>query len=156
MFSDDEKALQQRLHTIRCRISKYAPGEKHVRLLLISKTQPANLIQAAYNVGERQFGESYVKELLQKARTLPPDIQWTFVGHLQSNKCHSLLQLTNLKRIASVDTYELAAKLQQSCERLGRTVEVMVQVNSTSETSKFGKQKGFNQTKRFSSCNIIL
>lgn len=135
----DGMAIRERLVAVHQRICELSHG-RSVRLLLISKTQPKESIYEAYTEGHREFGENYVQELTTKAPELPDDIQWTFVGHLQSNKCNILLQVPNLKRISTVDRVELATKLEQHCQRLNRNIEVMVQVNATGEISKYGVQ----------------
>ncbi|XP_053993219.1 uncharacterized protein LOC128884146 [Hylaeus volcanicus] len=109
-----------------------------VRLLVISKQQSIEKIQFIYSLGEKCFGENYVQELLRKAPQLPSDIQWTFVGSLQKNKCKALLKLKNLQRISTLDSIELVCRIQNICEKTNRTVEIMIQVKVFDEMSKRG------------------
>jgi len=93
---------------------------------------------SAYGYGQRLFGESYVQEVKDKAARLPEDIQWHFIGHLQTNKCKTLLQIENMRRVESVDSIKLCDSLQKACQTLDRTVEVLVQVKTSDEASKTG------------------
>jgi PLP dependent protein len=111
-----------------------------VRLLVISKNQSIKNIQSIYSLGERYFGENYVQELLEKAPQLPSDIKWSFVGSLQKNKCKALLSLKNLQRISTLDSIELASKIQKICKNVNRTVEIMIQVKIFDEKSKHGNK----------------
>jgi uncharacterized pyridoxal phosphate-containing UPF0001 family protein len=72
----------------------------------VSKTKPAEAILSVYEEGHRHFGENYVNELVEKAPILPEDIQWHFIGHLQSNKLKQVLALKNLWIIETVDRYQ--------------------------------------------------
>ena len=104
-------------------------------LTAVSKTKPATMVQEAYALNQRHFGENYVQELVQKAPLLPADIQWHFIGHLQSNKCKTLLEVPNVWMVESVDTEKLARQLEKACVALGRPdrLRVLVQVNTSQE-----------------------
>lgn len=114
------------------------------RLVAVSKTKPAELVQEAYNAGQRDFGENYVQELLDKAPHLPPDILWHFIGHLQSNKARALVEaVPNLAMVETVDSEKLASRLDVATEAVGRSpLRVMVQVNTSGEETKYGVEPG--------------
>ncbi|KAJ3669556.1 hypothetical protein LUZ60_011506 [Juncus effusus] len=112
-----------------------------VRVVAVSKTKPVSLIKAVYDsTGHRSFGENYVQELLEKAPQLPEDIEWHFIGNLQSNKVKSLLAgVPNLYMVESVDDKKIANYLERAVGSLGRKpLKVLVQVNTSGEQSKFG------------------
>ncbi|KAG2447040.1 hypothetical protein HYH02_007791 [Chlamydomonas schloesseri] len=114
-----------------------------VRLVAVSKTKPVEALQEAYEAGQRVFGENYVQEMLDKAPALPADIQWHFIGHLQSNKVKAVVEsVPNLAMVETVDSTKLADKLNKAVEAYsGRTtpLAVMVQwVNTSGEESKYG------------------
>lgn len=108
------------------------------RLVAVSKTHPASAVQEIYNCGVRDFGENYVHEVLEKSPILPSDIRWRFIGHLQSNKVKSLLSVPNLVVVETVHSVNLANALEKECVKQGRTLDVMVQVNTSDEDSKNG------------------
>ncbi|XP_004365575.1 alanine racemase [Capsaspora owczarzaki ATCC 30864] len=111
-----------------------------VRLVAVSKTKPNALLQAAYGAGQRHFGENYVQELVAKASGLPRDIQWHFIGHLQSNKASHVAAIPNLFVVETVDSVKLATALEKACAKQTRDspLRVFVQVNTSGETSKSG------------------
>eukprot|EP00696_Hemimastix_kukwesjijk_P007178 gnl/Hemi2/19109_TR6338_c0_g1_i1.p1 gnl/Hemi2/19109_TR6338_c0_g1~~gnl/Hemi2/19109_TR6338_c0_g1_i1.p1 ORF type:complete len:130 (+),score=39.75 gnl/Hemi2/19109_TR6338_c0_g1_i1:31-390(+) len=89
-------AVAAALAAVQSRIAALgAAAHKLPRLVAVSKTKPPEVVLEAYNAGQRVFGENYVHELIEKAKVLPADIQWHFIGHLQSNKCKSLLEIPN-------------------------------------------------------------
>ena len=91
-----------------------ASGERDVRVA-VSKTKPAALLREAYDAGQREFGENYVQELVEKAPTLPDDMQWRFIGKLQSNKAKVLVEgVPNLVAVETVDSAKLADRLQKA------------------------------------------
>jgi len=111
------------------------------RLVAVSKLKSHTLIHTAYSKGNHKiFGENYVQELIEKAEQLPKDIEWHFIGHLQSNKCNQLLKIPNLKMVETVDSIKLANSLNKSCKQLRTTEQlaIMVQVNTSGEESKSG------------------
>jgi len=110
------------------------------RLVAVSKTKPVDMLREAYDAGHRCFGENYVQEIVDKAPALPDDIQWHFIGHLQSNKVKQLLGgVQNLAMLETVDSIKLANKLDAQVEALQRApLSVMVQVNTSGEPSKYG------------------
>src|SRR5256885_1112245 len=102
------KSIQQSLQTLAAKYNRTAIP----RLVAVSKTKPNSLILQAYQAGQRHFGENYVRELIDKSPQLPSDINWHFIGHLQSNKAKTLVKnLNNLYIVESVDSIKLATEL---------------------------------------------
>lgn len=108
-----------------------------VTLVAVSKFHPAEAIQEAYNAGQRNFGESRVQELAMKVPQLPDDINWHFIGHLQTNKVKQLLQLRPAL-IESVDTERLLDVIDREAVKLGVTARVLMQLHVAREETKFG------------------
>ncbi|CAA7410403.1 unnamed protein product [Spirodela intermedia] len=115
------------------------PAES-VRVVAVSKTKPVSVIQQVYDAGHRIFGENYVQEILEKAPQLPDDIQWHYIGNLQSNKAKALLAgVPNLCMVQSVDDVKIANYLDRAVASIGRKpLKVLVQVNTSGEESKSG------------------
>ncbi|XP_047094279.1 pyridoxal phosphate homeostasis protein-like [Lolium rigidum] len=111
-----------------------------VRVVAVSKTKPVGVIRGVYDAGQRCFGENYVQELIDKAPQLPEDIEWHFIGNLQSNKAKALLAgVPNLDMVESVDDEKIANRLDRVVADLGRKpLKILVQVNTSGEESKFG------------------
>lgn len=107
-----------------------------VQLLAVSKTFPVEAIQAAYRCGCRCFGESKIQELSLKAAQLPEDIEWHFIGHLQSNKAVAAVELASL--IHSVDSEKLLRKLNRAAAETNRCPGILLEVNISGEESKYG------------------
>ena len=120
------------------------PPSAAPRLVAVSKTKPVPLLQEAYDAGQRSFGENYVQELVDKAPQMPADVEWRFIGKLQSNKAKPLVHgVPSLAVIETVDSEKLANKLQNAVASLEPPREaplgVMVQVNTSPwEGSKGG------------------
>ena len=108
----------------------------NVSLVCVSKFHPENAILEAYNCGERIFGESRVQELLAKQTKLPADIQWHFIGHLQSNKIKLILPTVSL--IHGVDSSNLLKEINSRALKAGRVVSCLLQVHIAREETKFG------------------
>lgn len=111
------------------------------RLLIVSKTRSIEDIKTYYELGQRDFGENRVQELLEKAESLKvscPDIRWHMIGHLQTNKINSLFTVPNLFAIHSVDDRECVEKLLKSEERLPHEVQIFLQFNTSHEEEKSG------------------
>ena len=109
---------------------------QNVSLVCVSKFHPENAILEAYNCGERIFGESRVQELLAKQTKLPADIQWHFIGHLQSNKIKLILPTVSL--IHGVDSFNLLKEINSRALKAGRVVSCLLQVHIAREETKFG------------------
>ena len=113
----------------------------NVQLVAVSKTKPASDIQTLYDAGYRHFGENYFQELVEKAAVLPADIQWHFIGHLQSSKSNKLLKdVPNLCVVETVDTIKLATKLNSAAQLAVRTspLAIFIQVDTSGEETKSG------------------
>ena len=114
-----------------------------VTLVGVSKKQPVELLREAYGAGLRDFGESYVQELADRHEELPDiarEITWHFIGHLQRNKVSTLLPLVDM--VHAIDTERLAGAVDRQGEKLGRVTPVLLQVNTSGESSKFGCYPG--------------
>lgn len=107
-----------------------------VRLVAVSKFHPASMIREAYDAGQRVFGESRVQELLEKIPTLPEDIEWHFIGHLQTNKVKQLIGKTSL--IESVDSERLLDLIDAESRKAGVVTRVLMQLHVAKEETKFG------------------
>lgn len=104
--------------------------------MAVSKFHPAEAVAEAYAAGQRLFGESRVQELLQKIPLCPSDIQWHFIGHLQTNKVRQLMGKTAL--IESVDSERLLELIDSESARAGVVTRVLMQVHVAREETKFG------------------
>jgi pyridoxal phosphate enzyme (YggS family) len=107
-----------------------------VTLVAVSKTKTISDILALYEQGQRDFGENYVQELLEKQPQLPSDIRWHFIGHLQSNKVKYLAPFVHL--IHGVDSFSLLKELQKQGSKTGRSLNCLLQVHIAKEETKFG------------------
>jgi pyridoxal phosphate enzyme (YggS family) len=105
-------------------------------LVAVSKTKPAEDIQALYGLGQRDFGENYVQELTQKAELLPKDIRWHFIGHLQSNKVKYIAPF--IRMIHGVDSFSLLKEINKQAMKNNRTIDCLLQVHIAKEETKFG------------------
>ena len=108
-----------------------------VELVAVSKFHPTEAIEEAYNAGQRIFGESRVQELASKVETLPADIRWHFIGHLQTNKVKKLMSL-HPAMIESIDSVRLLEAVDAAAETEGVTARVLMQVHVAREETKFG------------------
>jgi PLP dependent protein len=107
-----------------------------VKLVAVSKTKTNDEIMEAYRAGQRIFGENKVQELIGKWESLPKDIQWHFIGHLQSNKVRLIAPLISM--VHSVDSYKLLRTINDEAQRAGRVIPCLLQFHIASEESKFG------------------
>jgi len=110
------------------------------RLVAVSKTKPVEDIRALYALGQRDFGENYVQELVDKQAQLPADIRWHFIGHLQSNKVKYIAPFIYL--IHGVDSFKLLQEIDKQAARSGRRIDVLLQVHIAREETKFGLDAG--------------
>ena len=108
-----------------------------VTLVAVSKTKSNEKILEAYNLGIRDFGENYVQELTTKMDTLPKDIKWHMIGHLQTNKVKDLVK-RNIYLIQSVDSIKLAKEINKEAIKNDKKVNILVEVKTSSEESKTG------------------
>ncbi len=107
-----------------------------VELVAVSKFHPASIISEAYDAGQRCFGESRVQEFLEKEKSLPSDIRWHFIGHLQTNKVKQIIGKTSL--IESVDSQKLLDLIDRESAKAGVVTRVLMQVHVAKEETKFG------------------
>ena len=107
-----------------------------VLLVAVSKTKSEEDILALYNLGQRDFGENYVQELIKKHESLPKDIRWHFIGHLQSNKVKLIAPFVYL--IHGVDSVKLLEVINKEGEKIKRKVKCLLQVHIAKEETKFG------------------
>jgi pyridoxal phosphate enzyme (YggS family) len=113
-----------------------ALSAKNVTLVAVSKTKPVEDILELYNLGQRDFGENYVQELVEKYEQLPKDIRWHFIGHLQSNKVKLIAPFVSL--IHSVDSEKLLRELNKEAKKNNRKIDCLVEVFISQEETKFG------------------
>ena len=107
-----------------------------VTLICVSKFHPVEAIMQAYEAGERDFGESRVQELLPKYESLPKDIRWHFIGHLQTNKVKQIVPFVHM--IHSVDSIRLLETINREAEKIGRRIKVLLEVHIAKEETKSG------------------
>lgn len=107
-----------------------------VQLVAVSKTKPVEDILALYELGQRDFGENYVQELVEKAALLPKDIRWHFIGHLQTNKVKLIAPFVQL--IHGADSLKLLEEINKQAAKSGRVIDCLLQVHIAEEETKFG------------------
>ena len=107
-----------------------------VSLVAVSKFHPAEALREAYDAGQRIFGESRVQELVAKQAVLPSDIEWHFIGHLQTNKVKHIVPFISL--IHSADSPHLLAEVDRCAARCSRVVDCLLQLHIAEEETKFG------------------
>ncbi|CAI9086823.1 OLC1v1020739C1 [Oldenlandia corymbosa var. corymbosa] len=131
------RSVLQRVHQAAERCGR--PSDR-IRVVAVSKTKPVPLLRQVYDAGHRCFGENYVQEVIQKSPQLPEDIEWHFIGNLQSNKVKPLLTgVPNLAVVETVDDEKIANHLDRAVGNIGRKpLRVFVQVNTSGEESKSG------------------
>nr|CAN80917.1 hypothetical protein VITISV_024616 [Vitis vinifera] len=133
-------ALRSAMLRVRQAAERSGRRSDQVRVVAVSKTKPVSLIRQVYDAGHRCFGENYVQEINEKAPQLPEDIEWHFIGHLQSNKVKPLLAaVPNLAMVEGVDNEKIANQLDRVVSGIRRKpLKVLVQVNTSGEVSKSG------------------
>lgn len=107
-----------------------------VELVAVSKFHPAAVVMEAYEAGQRIFGESRAAELAEKAATLPADIVWHFIGHLQTNKVRPVVRVATV--IQSIDSERLLRGVDAEAERQGRHIDLLLQLHVAAEETKYG------------------
>ena len=107
-----------------------------VRLVAVSKFHPCEAIESAYETGQRIFGESKVQELQEKYEVLPKDIEWHFIGHLQTNKVKYIVPYIAL--IHAVDSYKLLAEINKQAAKVNRIIPCLLEIHIAQEDSKYG------------------
>lgn len=109
---------------------------ERVRLVAVSKFHPNEAIEEAYRAGQRIFGESKVQEMTAKYKSLPKDIEWHFIGHLQTNKIKYIVLYVTL--IHGIDSYKLLAEVDKQAAKANRVVDCLLQLHIAREETKFG------------------
>ena len=133
------------------------------RLIAVSKTKPESAIMEAYGIGFRRFGENRVQELKEKYHSLPKDIEWHMIGHLQTNKVRVIAPFVNM--IHGVDSMKLANEINKQAFQNNRIIPCLLQVHIAKEQSKFGfdsedlielvKAGEFNQLVQLKICGLM-
>jgi pyridoxal phosphate enzyme (YggS family) len=148
-MSGDDARVRSGLTQVRERIAAASARAERVgdgvRLIAVSKRHAPTALRVAYAMGQREFGENYVQELVTKARALSdlPHLQLRLIGHLQRNKVKELLRVgVALRSVDTVDSVRLAETLAREAEAAKRTLEVLVQVNPAGEVQKAGAVEG--------------
>jgi pyridoxal phosphate enzyme (YggS family) len=111
-------------------------GGKGVTLVAVSKTKPVEMLMEAYEAGFKRFGENYVQELTEKYDKMPKDIEWHFIGHLQSNKVKYIAPFVNL--IHSVDSFKLLQEINKQAAKHNRVIDCLLQIYIAEEDTKSG------------------
>ena len=109
---------------------------ENVRIIAVSKYQPVSSIQAAYNAGQRDFGENKAQECSDKQPQLPADIRWHFIGHLQTNKVRLIAPFVHM--IHSIDSLKLLVEVNKEAIKNNRTINCLLQFDIAEELTKFG------------------
>ena len=109
---------------------------KHVTLVAVSKTKPTSDIMEAYNGGQRIFGENKIQEMTEKWETMPKDIQWHMIGHVQRNKVKYMAPYVTL--VHGVDSYKLLKEIDKQAKNNNRKIDCLLQVHIAEEETKFG------------------
>ena len=110
--------------------------KQSVTLVAVSKLKPASDIEDLYKLGQRDFGENYVQELVDKQAVLPQNINWHFIGHLQSNKVKYIAPFVHL--IHGVDSFKLLQEINKQALKNNRVIDCLLQVHIAKEETKFG------------------
>lgn len=139
-FSPQEKRFGRETTIMSVNQEKYNQILKKLEgkatLVAVSKTKPLEDILELYHLGQRDFGENYVQELVEKQEKLPKDINWHFIGHLQSNKVKYLAPFVHL--IHGVDSEKLLKEINKQGRKSNRKISCLLQVHISAEESKFG------------------
>jgi pyridoxal phosphate enzyme (YggS family) len=132
-------SIQQRIASAARRAGR---NPDNIMLMAVSKTQPPERIREAYNAGQRLFGENRVQEFAVKAGGFQdlPDAEWHMIGHLQTNKAAGTAELFHA--VDSVDSLKLAEKLDAAARKLGRKLDVLIEINVGGEAAKSGVAPG--------------
>ncbi len=107
-----------------------------VQLVAVSKFHPNEYIEAAYAEGQRVFGESHEQELAKKVNSLPKDIKWHFIGHLQTNKVKYIAPYIDM--VEAVDSLKLLKEINKQAEKNGRVIRVLLELHIAREATKYG------------------
>ncbi len=122
--------IERNLQTIKASLPK------DVTLVAVSKTKPVSEIMKAYAAGQRVFGENKIQEMVQKWETMPKDISWHMIGHVQTNKVKYMAHFVDL--IHAVDSLKLLKEIDKQAKKHERTINCLLQIKIAQEESKFG------------------
>lgn len=111
----------------------------HINLVAVSKIQPVQAIKELYQFGQKDFGENYVQELVEKQTQLPADIRWHFIGHLQTNKVKLIAPFIYL--VQGVDSFKLLKEINKEAKKNNRIIKILLQVHIAKEETKFGLEE---------------
>lgn len=137
----DSHPVNDNLLAVQAQVDQSAQDAgKEVHLVAVSKTKPDDDLLAAYDSGQRDFGENRVKELVGKAERLPQDIRWHMIGHIQTNKIKDFLPHVHL--VHGVDRIKVLDVMEREAAKLNRTVDLLLQVHIAAESTKFGFSPG--------------
>ena len=123
-------SIQENLQEVRANLPE------HVRLVAVSKYHPVEMLEEAYAAGQRIFGESKVQEMAQKYEVLPKDIEWHFIGHLQTNKIKYMAPFVAM--IHGVDSYKGLVEINKQAAKVNRVIPCLLQIHIAKEETKFG------------------
>ena len=130
-------AVAERLRMVRDEVAEAGRmAGRNVTLVAVSKTKPDEDLMAAYEEGQRDFGENRVQELVGKAERLPKDIRWHMIGHVQTNKIKDFLPFVHL--VHGVDRIKVLDVMEREAAKIGRTIDVLIQMHVAEEDTKFG------------------
>lgn len=133
MLKDNFKEIEAR---IQAACERAGRKREEVTLIAVSKTKPVQMLQEAYDLGNRIFGENKVQEIVDKYDALPADISWHMIGHLQRNKVKYIIDKVTL--IHSVDSLRLAETIEKEAAKKGVTADILIEVNVAKEDTKYG------------------
>jgi pyridoxal phosphate enzyme (YggS family) len=142
-------------------LSREIPSQ--VKIVAVSKTMPVETILEAYHAGHRIFGENKAQEMISKQPLLPADIQWHFIGHLQTNKVKQIAPIVEM--IESVDSLKLLKEINKEAAKNNRVIKCLLQFHIASEEIKFGldmseaeamlKDSGYRELKNVRLCGVM-
>lgn len=133
MLAQNFKEVEEKI-TEACK--RAGRDRKEVTLIAVSKTKPVEMLQEAYELGTRVFGENKVQEIVDKYDALPEDISWHMIGHLQRNKIKYIIEKVDL--IHSVDSVRLAEAIEKEAAKHDVIANILIEVNVAKEDTKFG------------------
>lgn len=133
MLKENLKTVEERIQSA-CK--KAGRKREEITLIAVSKTKPPHMLQEAYDLGVRIFGENKVQEIREKYEVLPKDIDWHMIGHLQTNKVKYIVD--KVKLIHSVDSFKLGEVIEKEAAKQNRIIDILLEVNVAQESSKFG------------------
>lgn len=145
-------SIEENIKSLKAELSE------EVTLIAVSKTKPNEDILEAYNMGHRDFGENKVQDMVDKFESLPKDINWHMIGHVQTNKVKYMADFVHL--IHGVDSFKLIKEINKQAKKSGRVINCLLQIKIAEEDSKFGMSaddaKDMLTTPEFNKLNNIL